>query len=61
MVSPSFARMASVTASTKRLPAVSGAKRGEPAENVASLKCTPLDPVQDQVDLFPPIGGGIER
>jgi hypothetical protein len=41
--------MATVTASTKRLPAVSDGKRGDPATNVTSLKCTPLDPVQDQV------------
>lgn len=45
MTTASFARMATVTASTKRSPAVSGGKRGAPATNIASLSCTPLDPV----------------
>jgi hypothetical protein len=44
--SASVARLATVTASTKRSPGVSGGKRGTPALNIASLKCTPLDPVQ---------------
>jgi len=42
--SGSFAKLATVTASTKRPPAISSGKRGAPAENVASLVCTPLDP-----------------
>jgi len=41
----SFARLASVTASTKRPPTVSGGKRGAAVTYVASLRCTPLDPV----------------
>jgi hypothetical protein len=41
----SFARMCTVTASTKRLPAISGGKRGAAVTQVASLKCTPLDPI----------------
>jgi len=47
--SGSFARLASVTASTKRPPAISSGKRGAPAENVASLKCTPLDVVDQEL------------
>ncbi len=40
-----FARLATVTASTKRTPAIAAGKRGAPVENVSSLICTPLDPV----------------
>lgn len=40
----SMRRMCSVTASTKRKPAVVGAKRGLPAAKLSGLKCTPLDP-----------------
>lgn len=40
----SFAKMATVTASTKRSPAISGAKRGTPATNLTGIACTPLDP-----------------
>jgi len=47
--SGSFARLASVTASTKRPPTISSGKRGAPATNVASLKCTPLDPVDAEL------------
>lgn len=43
--SRTFARLATVTASTKRSPAVVGGKRGAPALNLTGLKCTPLDPV----------------
>jgi hypothetical protein len=49
MSSLSFAAMATVTASTKRSPAVSGGLRGTPATNVTSLACTPLDPVQPEI------------
>lgn len=34
-----------VSASTKRAPAISGGKRGEPVTNIASILCTPLDPI----------------
>lgn len=44
----SFAHMATVTASTKRIPAISSGKRGTPVTNIASLKCTPLDPIGTQ-------------
>jgi hypothetical protein len=40
--------MATVTASTKRGTLVAG-KRGEPVENIASLKCLPLDPLDAQI------------
>src|SRR5689334_17801146 len=49
MTSSSFTRMAVVSASTKRPPNVSSGKRGSPATNVASLSCTPLDPVDPEV------------
>jgi len=49
MVSAGFVRMASVTASTKRPPAVSSGIRGAAAENLSSLKCTPLDPVDAEL------------
>lgn len=48
-MSAGFTKMATVTASTKRSPAVSGGKRGAATENIASLKCTPLDPVTAEV------------
>lgn len=41
----SMARFLTVTASTKRAPVIAGGKRGAAATNVASLLCTPLDPV----------------
>ena len=44
-----FQRMATKTASTKRPPALSGGKRGVPAENLTGLTCTPLDPVAPEV------------
>jgi hypothetical protein len=48
-MSSSFAKFATVTASTKRSPGVSGGKRGAPATEIAELSCTPLDPVQPEV------------
>ena len=49
MADLTFALQTTVTASTKRPPAKSGGKRGAPAENVASLSCTPLDPVDSEL------------
>ena len=46
--SASFNHQATVTASTKRASVVSG-KRGAPTTYVASLKCTPLDPVNSEL------------
>lgn len=43
-----FSRMATVSCSTKRPPALSGGKRGVPAENLTGLTCTPLDPVDPE-------------
>lgn len=49
MSSASFTRMTSVTASTKRSPALdANGMRGEPATNIASLVCTPLDPADSE-------------
>jgi hypothetical protein len=45
----SFSKMAKVTASTKRRPVVSGGKMAESwTTQIASLKCTPLDPVDSE-------------
>lgn len=56
----SFARMCTVTASTKRLPAISGGKRGAAVTQVATLKCTPLDPVSAEIQQRVATGGGME-
>jgi len=49
-VADSFAKMATVTASTKRVPAIGvDGTRGAAATNVASLTCTPLDPVDPEL------------
>lgn len=45
----SFDKLATVTASTKRSPAISDGKRGAKAEEIASLSCTPLDPIDAEV------------
>jgi hypothetical protein len=42
-------RFLTVTASTKRQPTISSGKRGAPTTQVASLKCTPLDPVDPEL------------
>jgi hypothetical protein len=42
-------RMLTVTASTKRSPAIVGGKRGAPATKLASIQCTPLDPVDPEL------------
>lgn len=44
MPSGSFAKLATVTASTKRQGAVADGLTGDMAEKIASLKCLPLDP-----------------
>lgn len=48
-MSTSFSKLATVTASTKRQGAVSGGLSGDLAENIASLKCLPLDPLTPDV------------
>jgi hypothetical protein len=48
MTSPSFTRLATVSASTKRPPSVSSGKRGTATTNVANLSCTPLDPIDSE-------------
>lgn len=42
-------RFLTVTASTKRAPALSSGRRGAPVAHVTSLKCTPLDPVDPEM------------
>jgi hypothetical protein len=45
----SFTRMATVTASTKRPPALDAdGQRGEPETHLAELFCTPLDPADSE-------------
>jgi len=44
-----FGLLATVTASTKRAPAISGGKRGPAATNLASLSCMPLDPIDPEI------------
>lgn len=56
----SFARMATVTASTERMGAVSAGLAGDLAEQVASLKCLPLDPLSPEVAQMAGIGAFAE-
>lgn len=49
MSSASFSRLATATASTQRTPAISGGKRGAPVTQIASLNCTPLDPLDAEI------------
>ena len=42
-------RFLTVTASTKRAPAIAGGKRGAPETYVATLRCMPLDPVDPEL------------
>jgi len=49
MSSAGFTLFATVTASTKRPPAVSGGKRGSPVTQVTSLSCMPLDVVDAEI------------
>ncbi len=42
-------RLMTVTASTKRQPAVVSGKRGAPVAHLADLTCTPLDPVDAEL------------
>ena len=47
----SFARMATVTASTQRSSGVTSGLEGIYLEHIASLKCLPLDPVTPELML----------
>ena len=49
MNTPGFRRMATVSASTKRPPALVDGKRGEATPKLIGLKCTPLDPVSSEI------------
>lgn len=44
-----FGKLATVTAQTKRAPAISGGKRGEMEFHLANFKCTPLDVVDAEL------------
>ena len=60
MRSGGFARMATVTASTQRQGAVVNGLAGDLAEEIASLKCLPLDPVTPEVAQMAGIGAFAE-
>ena len=46
---PSFARLATETATTKRSPVISGNKRGVPVAHITTaFACTPLDPADSE-------------
>jgi hypothetical protein len=44
-----FSKMASLACSTKRNPSISDGKRSTPTTNVSGLSCTPLDPVDPEL------------
>lgn len=44
MISGSFAKLTTVTATTQRMGAVAGGLSGDMADSVEDFKCTPLDP-----------------
>lgn len=48
-MSVSFNCMATVEASTKRPPAITGGKGGAMVEHIPALRCTPLDPVTAEI------------
>lgn len=60
MISGSFARLATVTASTKRMGAVAAGLSGDLAVSIATLKCTPLDPVTPEVAAMVGLGNFAE-
>jgi len=60
MNSQSFAKLATVTASTKRMGAVASGLSGDLGVSIASLKCTPLDPVTPEVAQMAGIGAFAE-
>lgn len=45
----SISKLATVTATTKRSPAIASGKRGAPAANLTGVSCTPLDPVDPEL------------
>ena len=48
-MSASFTKLATVTASTTRSPAVSSGKIGAKVTNIVKLKCTPIDPLDPKI------------
>lgn len=52
--------MATVAASTKRPPAKSSGKRGDPPTNLSALSCTPLDPVDAELRARIGLRGAME-
>ena len=60
MSSAAYLRMLSLSASTKRAPAISGGKRGAAVAFISSLKISPLDPVDENVQRRYSTGTGIE-
>lgn len=48
-ISPSFRKLASVTASTRRIPPMSGGKTSSPVEYLTGLKILPLAPIEAEL------------
>ena len=55
-MSSSFQKLATVTASTKRQGPITDGLSGDMAENVAELKCLPLDPVDADIAVRSGLG-----
>lgn len=49
MRASSFSKLATVTASTKRAPSPVNGKTGVATTNIASLQCTPIDPIDPEL------------
>jgi hypothetical protein len=61
MADPSFTLMATVSASTKRSPDISGGIIGAAETHIASLSCFPLDPVDPEIQQrIPNLAGAQE-
>ena len=52
MISASFSKLATVTATTQRMGAVAGGLSGDLANNEVDFKCTPLDPLNPEVAMM---------
>ncbi len=59
MADKTFTLMASTTASTKRRPAADGTTDlfGDPAANIASLSCTPIDALDPEIAIHAGLTG----
>ena len=55
-----FALLATVTASTKRTPAIASGLFGAAVTSIASLSCTPLDPLTPEIAMRAGLGTPFE-